>query len=161
MVRKPVDRDAASAARRAPRRRLPTVAAVVVLALAPLLAVSCGGNKNASSSAPGTTAAEDLSDLGDIVDNTGKKEVTVEVGDNFFKAKGMKVSPGTKVTFNSTGANVHNVTPVQEGLFPVIALKPGESGSMTAPQNPGTYRYYCTLHGGRTTAQHGALIVAA
>ena len=120
---------------------------------------ACGGGTSGAAAANTGSGVPD--DLGDIVDLSGKTEVTIEVPDNAFKAKLFKVSPSTKVTFTSTGANAHNVTPNDDGTWDPIALKAGESKSITAPAKPGTYRFYCTIHGGKTSGQRGAMVVVA
>ena len=39
-------------------------------------------------------------------------------------------------------------------MFAAVAILSG-----TAPQNPKTYGFYCTIHGGLSSGQRGALIV--
>ena len=47
------------------------------------------------------------------------------------------------------GQDDHNVMLVQsDGTPEVVALKPGESGTITAQLRPGTYKLYCSLFAG-------------
>jgi plastocyanin len=136
-------------------RRLPAGIALGALVVAlPLAAAGCGTSSAAKSdsNADSGAAATDL---------TGQKEVTIEVADNSYTPATFKVSPGTKVTYVNKGYNVHNVTPATDGDFTAISLTPGESKSIIAPQNPNTYAFYCTIHGGLTSGQHGSLVVVA
>jgi plastocyanin len=73
----------------------------------------------------------------------------VFVEDNFFSPADLSVTAGTTVTWNWADAFApHNVAP--------DATQPARSGDpVTAPHQysftfdtPGTYRYYCEVHGG-------------
>lgn len=136
------------------RRGAGRFAASVLLVAAPLSLVACGDGDSAA--APGG----EPTDLGEIVDLTGRAEVRIDVPDNTYAPRAARVSPGTKVSFVNVGANTHNVTPNDEGPWVMIEMKSGETATLTAPTGPGTYRYYCTLHGGRASGQRGALIVS-
>ncbi len=124
-----------------------------------LLAAAAGACSSASDATSGSSGTGVPDDLGDVTDLTGQSAVTVDVVDNSYKPRAVKVSPGTKITFTNTGVNPHNVTPNEDGSFDPISVIPGQSGSMTAPTNPSTYRYYCTIHGGKSSGQRGAIIV--
>lgn len=138
------------------RRATALVLLVVGLAFGALTLGACGGGTGAAVASAGTGVPDDL---GDVVDLTGKTEVTIDVPDNAFKPKVFKISPSTKVTFTNTGANAHNVTSNDEGTWDPLALKAGETKSITAPAKAGTYRFYCTIHGGKTSGQRGAMVV--
>ena len=135
-------------------RRLPVAIAALTLVLAPVALTGCSGSDAAKTD---TTAIPN--DLGDVVDLTGKAEVSIDVVDNSYTPKAFKVSPGTKITYVNKGINVHNVTPNVDGTFPAISLTSGQSGVVIAPQNPKTYGFYCTIHGGLTSGQRGAIVV--
>lgn len=134
-------------------RRIAAVLAVGLLALA-----GCGDDDPAEST--GTTeAAED--DDRDLADLTGQDEVTVQARDNVFELPDIRVSAGTTVRFENKGRNDHNVVPVDDGAFEAIEvedLEPGESASITFDE-PGDYRYYCTLHGTETKGMVGSVVV--
>jgi plastocyanin len=139
-------------------RRGAAIALLLVGVAASAVALgACGGGSSGAAVGPPGTGVPD--DLGDVVDLTGKAEVTIDVPDNSFKPKAFKVSPSTKVTFRSTGANAHNVTPNDDGAWDPLILKAGDSKSLTAPAKAATYRFYCTIHGTKTSGQRGAVVV--
>lgn len=81
---------------------------------------------------------------------SGRGSKTVEVGDDFFSPTSLTISKGTKVKFNWTGSDEHNV---------VKKKGPGGSfgsGSTDADgvqfthkfSKAGTYKIICTLHEG-------------
>ena len=129
------------------------VAAAVLVSAAMLPLGSC----TTSGAKPTSTV---LDELGEVTDLTGRSEVAIEVIDNGYKPKVAKVSPGTRITFRNTGANPHNVTPFDDGAFPAMVLTPGQSAELTVPQKAGALPFYCTIHGGRSQGQRGALTIA-
>lgn len=79
---------------------------------------------------------------------SGRATKTVEVGDDFFNPSSLSIGTGTKVAFNWTGEDKHNVV-----------KKKGPGGSFSSPttrsdgvnlthkfKKPGTYHLICTLH---------------
>ena len=138
---------------RRPIRTRTAVALVAAgLALVPLASACTSSNAKA----PSDVVAE----LGEVTDMTSQKEVTIEVVDNSYAPKVTKVAPGTKVTFRNTGANPHNVTPFDDGVFEPIVVGPGEAKDLIVPQKTGDLPYYCTIHGGKSSGQRGALVIA-
>ena len=133
--------------------------ASLVLAVLPAAFGACSTSGAASAGSSGTGAVDP--GLGAVVDLTGKAEVSIDVVDNSYTPQAFEVSPGTKVTYTNKGANVHNVTPAVEGDFTEISLTPGDSKSIVAPYKPGTFKFYCTIHGGLSSGQRGQLIVVA
>lgn len=138
-------------------RRL--VPAVLVLVL-PLGAAACGSSNDSSSPAPGATSAPATGDdLGEPTDLRGQAEVVVDVIDNAYQPRAIKVSPGTKVVWKNTGRNNHNVTPHDDGAFPFQQLDVGATASVTFDQT-GTVLYYCTIHSGKDKGpQRGKIVV--
>ncbi len=108
-----------------------------------------------------TAEAIDLMDKGDVKDETGQTEVTVDARDNIFKPVYIEVSKGTTVRFVNEGRNRHDVVPVEEGQFAEIepdAFEPDDEGTITFDE-AGDYPYYCTLHGTPTTGMIGGVRV--
>ena len=120
-----------------------------------LTLTSCGGGAATSTGPTGGTE-----DVGAVVDLVGQADIMVNVPDNAYIPRVIKVSPGAKVSFLNTGSNAHNVTASDDGVFDQLAIKPGATGSLVAPQNAGTYWFYCSIHGGRSSGQRGAIVVA-
>lgn len=129
------------------------VAAAVIAAVALPWATACTTSAAKQSS-------EVIGELGEVTDLTGQSDVTIEVVDNSYKPRVSKVAPGTKITFRNTGSNPHNVTPFEDGAFTTLTLSPGQSAEMTVRQTLGDLPFYCTIHGGRSSGQRGALVVA-
>jgi plastocyanin len=144
---------------------------LVALLAAVTAVATIGGGCSASATAPVERQAAGVPDPGsndpsllqldDVVDMRGQAAITVEVDDNTFAPKEIKVSPGTKITWTNKGFNAHNVTPVAAGQFdavPTGGLDPGASADRTLA-TPGVYRYYCTIHGSPTKGQRAAIVV--
>jgi plastocyanin len=129
---------------------------VIRPALVPVALVLAGCSSTSMSDA----GSGPPTDLGEVVDLRSQQDITVEVADNIYEPRALQVSPGAVVTFRNDGANPHNVTPNQEGTFAAVSLAPTESGTVTVPASPGTYRYYCTLHASPDGGlQRGAFVV--
>jgi plastocyanin len=90
----------------------------------------------------------------------GPVTATVIVENNQFQPAALTVAAGTTVTWQwATGATNHNVTPV-------ASEPPGSGPLSSAPDtytyqfnNPGTYTYYCTLHGSPAGGMRGTITV--
>jgi plastocyanin len=100
-----------------------------------------------------------------LTDEQGKSEVTITVKDNVFVPQGLRIDPGTKVTFVNAGRSAHDIVagnPDQayETRFAVDAatFKPGASYSYTFTK-PGVYPFYCSLHGAPTKGMTGVIVV--
>jgi len=141
-------------------RRSSLVRALTLLVgLAPAVLSGCSSSSNGSNgSKPLGTGP--VADLGDPVDLVGKPDIVIEVVDNAFVPRVIKVAPGATITFKNTGVNLHDVTPDTEGDFPVLELRPGQSATVTAPSAAQAYRFFCTLHASRGSGlQRGAFVV--
>lgn len=71
--------------------------------------------------------------------------VTVELKDIKFQPQGIKVMPGTTVTWVNKEAAVHNVRQVESVFLSQDVMEEGDTFSFTF-REPGTYRYVCTYH---------------
>jgi plastocyanin len=79
----------------------------------------------------------------------GPSETTVAVGDNFFSPQALTITAGTRVVWNwAPTARYHNVVP--DGTIPTRSGNPVDGPATYQFQfdTPGTYRYYCEVHGG-------------
>jgi plastocyanin len=121
----------------------------VALGLGLLVAAGCS-----SGPVPGV-ADGPPTDLGEVVDLRSSSDITIEMADNIYAPRAVRVAPGTTVTFTNAGSQIHNATPVNDG-----SLGPTQSGTITVPSSPGTYRFYCTLHATKDSGlQRGAFVV--
>ena len=142
---------------------------IVLVALLGVAAVlgACGeGGGSSGVGADDETTTEKKDDLPEVddsefVDETGKAEVTITTKDNVFEPRYVKVSPGTKITWDNVGAVPHNVLPADEGAFETIPaedLEAGVKASLTF-EDDGTFPYYCSLHGTARQGMNGRIIV--
>lgn len=113
------------------RRSLPTL---FLLGLG-LAILSCGGNST------GPTGA-----------------TIVDVNDNSFSPANQTVAVGGTVEWDWKGMAGHNVTWVTTSGTGNSATQ--STGTYTRTfGTPGTYDYYCSIHGTATTGMHGSIVV--
>jgi plastocyanin len=120
--------------------------AVVGIVVAPLLA-GCGGSGSGASTAS-------------LVPRSGTVEV--QALDNRFEAKAIAITSGSTVTWTNDGTNTHDIVAAEGTPFGVkpIDFKPGATYSATFT-TPGTYAYYCSLHGSATRGMTATITVVA
>lgn len=79
---------------------------------------------------------------------------SVSVGDNFYSPESVSIAVGDSVTWRNAGQAPHSAT-AADGSFDTGVFNAGQSRSQTFTQ-PGTFSYYCTVHG---RAQSGTVRV--
>jgi plastocyanin len=73
----------------------------------------------------------------------GSDAITIQ---NFaFSPAQLKVMPGATVTVTNKDQVTHTLTATKGG-FDTGSIAAGQSKSFTAPKNPGTYPYICSIH---------------
>ena len=129
------------------------------------LAVSaCGDDGNASpaptdAASPGTTEVVD--DGADASVPANGEVVEVLTLDNNFRPEDLEVAAGTTVRWDNGGRNDHNIVPVddtQDWGVDIADFEPGDVYEHVFAA-PGTYAYYCTLHGTATAGMIGTVVV--
>jgi plastocyanin len=82
-------------------------------------------------------------------------EVRVSAIDNLFRPDDVVVRAGTEVVWSNDGRNDHDVVPADDDSWgvPLAEFGPGATYQHRFVE-PGTYRYYCTIHG---TAERGMI----
>ena len=86
----------------------------------------------------------------------------VDAVDNSFAPEAINVQAGTEVVFTNRGRNDHNVVPAdddQDWAIAVDDLKPGTEAAPIAFDEPGTYDYFCSIHGTATAGMTGTITV--
>lgn len=89
---------------------------------------------------------------------------TVKALDNTFSPETITVAVGTTVTWENRGRNDHNIVPVDDaqigewGVVDKNDFTPKDTYEHTFNQ-PGTYAYYCTLHGTKDKGMIGTVVV--
>ena len=132
-------------------KRLLSVTLVMVATLA--LAVGCGGDDSSTEGADGEASPDAELLEGDAVE--------IRAIDNSFDPEAARVAAGTEVTFFNNGRNDHNVIPEDEDAewrIDAEDFRPGDEASFTF-EEPGTYRFYCSIHGTLTAGMPGVLVV--
>jgi plastocyanin len=98
-------------------------------------------------------------DDGDVTLVDGVTE-DVDAIDNTFRPGSIEVAAGTEVHWLNRGRNEHNVLPVEGDEWGVEAEDFAPEGEYTHRfTEPGTYAYYCSLHGTTTQGMVGEIVV--
>jgi plastocyanin len=97
---------------------------------------------------------------GDDVTLVEGVEAPVQVLDNTFRPEEVEVAAGTEVVWDNGGRNDHNVLPVEGDDWGVEAadFEPNDTYRHRFTE-PGTYPYYCSLHGTTTKGMVGTIVV--
>jgi plastocyanin len=142
----------------------------VVLTGAMLVLAACGEDRDdaagATTSAPADTGATDTAgtDTVETYAPTGATDSVLAI-DNNFLPQTLTIVAGTEVVFENNGRNAHNVVP--EGDLEVKTwgvldanFEPKATYSYVFTK-PGTYTYYCTIHGTAKAGMFGTIVVTA
>lgn len=80
--------------------------------------------------------------------------------DNTFDEQAIRVEAGTTVRWTNRGRQDHDVVPAEgDGWGVALAdFAPGQVYEHTF-ERPGTYHYYCTVHGTETRGMVGVVVV--
>jgi plastocyanin len=150
---------------------------VITRIVVPLLAVAaaCGDAGSTSGTAiPSSSVSVDGSAV--VAVGPNGEVVEVQVLDNSYRPLDLVVSAGTEVVFVNKGRNEHNILPDDvkndADLLERLAsdssaaawgvasadLPPGASFSHVFLE-PGTYPYYCSIHGVAGKGMYGIIVV--
>ncbi|MGH9186477.1 MAG: cupredoxin domain-containing protein, partial [Acidimicrobiales bacterium] len=80
----------------------------------------------------------------------------VEIVDFEFSQTEVAVAPGGEITWQNTGQAPHTAT-FDDAPLDTGRIEPGTSARLTAPEQPGTYSYFCAIH----PSMRGAVLVPA
>jgi len=89
--------------------------------------------------------------------------VRVRSLDNSFRTEVTEVVVGTEIWWTNDGRNEHDVLPVdptQEWGAERDVFQPGDEYRHTFLE-PGTYEYYCSIHGNEVAGMVGTIVVTA
>jgi plastocyanin len=86
--------------------------------------------------------------------------VTISARDNSFVPQNVTVTAGTKLVWNNDGRNDHNIVPDGNTPFGVETSAFGPKATYAyVADKPGTYPYYCSIHGTSTKGMIGTVQV--
>lgn len=148
---------------RVPRTSGRTVALIATIVLALAAAACSSDDTDPAASVTDETVAETAAPADTVAPNG--ESVDVQALDNSFRPETIEIAAGTEVVFTNVGRNDHNVLPAD--------VAPGEMGEwgvateQFAPQaeyrhvfgRPGTYAYYCSIHGTPEVGMIGKIVV--
>jgi plastocyanin len=153
-------------------RPRPTLRLAVALTLA-LAAAACGSGGDSSAGMSGGGGGADTTEAGDsanpdltlpdeVVELTGSP-AEVRAIDNTFDAEGVRVPAGTTIRWTNNGRQDHDVVPAGETEpetwgADIEDFHPGDTYEHTFTE-PGTYNYYCTIHGTEAKGMVGVVVV--
>lgn len=103
--------------------------------------------------------AEPEGELEEVVD-LDSADASVRAQDNTFVEENIRVEAGTTVGWENVGRQDHDVLPADDCDWgvEVADFTPGEAYEHTFDE-PGTYRYYCSLHGTPDAGMRGTVVV--
>jgi len=147
-------------------------AAIARLLLAGAALAACGGDDSGDDAGEGELSASDgaAADGSDaeapdtespddaVVITTDPAPVSAL--DNSFMPENIQVKAGTDVVWTNKGRNEHNALHVDGGDWGVEVddFQPGDIYSHTFDE-PGVYRYYCSIHGSTDAGMIGTVVV--
>jgi plastocyanin len=126
-------------------------------AVAITIAACSSGNDSSDSAAPSvatttsaaapTTSAPAGGEATSSADDNGPAAdsgtITIQ---NFAFGAPLTVKPGAMIKVTNMDGAAHDVASDDSGTFRTPLLNQGESATFTAPTEPGTYKFSCTVH---------------
>jgi plastocyanin len=101
-----------------------------------------------TTSAPGggeATGTDDNGGGGSDDNGPAASTGTITIKDFAFGAP-LTVKPGATISVSNQDTTAHDVASDDAGNFRTPLLNKGESATFTAPTQPGTYKFSCTVH---------------
>jgi plastocyanin len=117
-----------------------------------------GGGEAAAGSGETGSGDEEPEELEDVVVLEGPV-AAVDVRDNTFNEENIQVPLGTRVVWTNNGRQDHDIVPVENGWGVEPADFIPDAVYEHVFDEPGTYRYYCSLHGTADAGMTGAVVV--
>ncbi len=99
---------------------------------------------------------------GDDVELVEGVTENVDALDNSFAPEEITIPAGAEIVFQNRGRNDHNVIPAdpdEDWTIEVDGFKPGAPPVPVRFTEPGTYDYFCSIHGTATAGMTGSITV--
>ena len=136
-----------------PRRLTRSLLSAVVLVALPLAAAACGDDDEPAATggdATSTTSAPDPYGNGSTGDDGGSESTEGTIVAEDYSLTDLTVGPGDQIVLRNDGSFTHTAT-ADDGEFDLGQVAPGETSDPgTAPDEPGTYAFHCTIHASMT-----------
>ena len=130
-----------------------SLAALVASATLALTACGGGDEPEDQSSADAGTAVE-VTEPDDAGGDAATDGASITIADFTYEPTELTVDPGAEVTLVNEDGTDHTATST-EGGFDSGDILGGEQGTLTAPEEPGEYPFFCDFH----ASMKGTLIV--
>ena len=101
-------------------------------------------SRKGTGAVPTTTETQTVSEDEESENKT--QGMVIEIKNFKYLPDTLTVKAGEKVTVTNKDLAGHSVTSDEEGLFDSGVLGKDESGSIIAPDEPGSYPFHCTPH---------------
>jgi plastocyanin len=143
-------------------RRILGTAVVLAAALA---MAACGEDRSDSLADATTTAPVSISTVAASDEEFPANGVSESVLalDNNYIPQVLEIAAGTEVVWDNNGRNVHDVVPADDSAVGTWGVAQADFAPEATYSyvftKPGTYTYYCTIHGTPTAAMFGTIIV--
>ena len=124
-------------------------------AVAAVVAACSSGDSSSDSDAAATATSSATAPGSGGAGSSATAAIAIK---DFAYGAPLTVAPGTTVTVTNQDVAGHDVVSDDEGKFRTPVLEQGESGTFTAPTEPGTYKFSCSLHPGSMSGI-GTLVV--
>lgn len=141
---------------------MPRTSKFLLIVACSIALVGCGADPDDSFGATTTAPPETTSA---VTYPANGESVDVSAIDNNFVPQVTEVVAGTEIVFTNNGRNPHNVVPEGDpkattwGVLEAV-FDPTDIYSRVFDR-PGTYVYYCTIHGSVTAGMVGTITVTA
>ncbi|HEX4867203.1 MAG TPA: cupredoxin domain-containing protein [Acidimicrobiales bacterium] len=124
--------------------------AAAALLLAGLGLAACGSDDssdatNATNATSSTVSAGASDDGYRSPGGTADAGAAATVVAKAFKLTSTTAAAGAEVTFDNQDGTAHTLT-ADDGAFDTGPVAPGESATLSAPSEPGTYAFHCEIH---------------
>jgi plastocyanin len=113
---------------------------------APSVASTTSAAAPTTSAPAGGEASSSADDSGSSDDNGPAADSGTISIQNFAYGTPLTVKPGATIKVTNMDAAAHDVASDDQGKFRTPLLNQNESATFTAPTQPGTYKFSCTVH---------------
>ncbi len=138
------------------QRPFVALAGLLLVTVAACSSGSSSGSSSSPAAAPSAAATASAAVSATSSANAAPSAKAAIVIDNFdFSPVSLTVNPGQAVTVANHDSTTHTLTATTGNAFNTGDIAPGATATFTAPSEPGTYPYICTIH----QFMHGTLIV--